>query len=75
MKYHGKERDKSSLYRVLGNRLRRALQWTTFHFLGLNTVGEMELAMSQTPRVPSDLRMQHPSRGLREDTFLAYPQR
>ncbi len=75
MKYHGKERDKSSRYRVLGNRLSRVVQWTTFHFLGINTVGEMGLTMGQTLRVPSDLRMQHPSRGLREDTFLAYPQR
>lgn len=47
MKYHGKERDKSSRYRVLGNRLSRAVQWTTFHFLGINTVGEMGLTMQQ----------------------------
>lgn len=32
----------------------------------------MGLAMDQTPRVPSYQRMQHLSRGLREDTFLAY---
>lgn len=56
-----------------GQQVRVAVQRTTFHFLGLNTVGEMGLAMRQAPRVPSDQRMQRPSRGLREDTFLAYP--
>lgn len=71
MKYHLQKRDKSSLYHALGTGLRRAAQRTTFHFLGLNIVGEMRLAMGQTPRVPSDQRMQHSSRGLREDTFLA----
>lgn len=55
-----------------GQQVRVAIQGTAFYFLGLNTVGEMGLAMHQTPGVPSDQRMQHLSRGLREDTFLAY---
>lgn len=45
-----------------GQQVRVAVQGTAFYFLGCNTMGEMGLAMHQTPGVPSDQRMQHPSR-------------
>lgn len=44
MKYHGQERDESSLYRDWVTGLE---EMDTLHFLGLNTVGEMGLPMGQ----------------------------
>lgn len=89
MKYHEKEEEEEGGgKRTRRRRKRRGRAPCTMHWAtGLEQLhkgppsisydsilwGMWELAMDQTLRVPLDERVQHPSRGLREDTFLACP--